>query len=197
MEYPSVGFPLAFRGTSFSQHGLSLHELLTSVSIVGVLSTGAVASMQPLLERERLSSDINRLITHLQFTRSEAIRRSAPVTLCKSSDGETCTRASRWEQGWIVFVDFDDDQQVSEGEPVLRVQQPLSPGHGLTWSAALRRNDAISYQPTGQPQKNGTFVFCGRNGTAKTVIVNFVGRPYVSNRTGSGEKPRCPPPGAA
>jgi type IV fimbrial biogenesis protein FimT len=185
------------RGASASQHGFSLHELLTSVSVVSVLSTGTVAAMQPLLERERLTTEVNQLLTHLNLTRSEAIRRATPVTLCKSVDGVRCTEAGRWEQGWMVFVDSDNDQQIGEDEVVVRVQQSLTPGHTVELRAALARNNSITYQPSGESEKNGTFIFCGRNAAAKTVIVNFVGRARASDRTGSGDKPRCARSGAA
>jgi type IV fimbrial biogenesis protein FimT len=179
------------------QRGLSLHELLTSVSISGALATVAVGGIQPLLERQRLTADVNQLVSQLNLTRSDAVRRATPVTLCKSADGASCTPSSRWEQGWIVFVDKDEDLQVSGDEPVIRVQQSLSTGHTLELRAALGRNDSVTYHPNGQSEKNGTFTLCGRHGAAKTVILNRIGRARVSERTGSGDRPTCPNGGTA
>jgi type IV fimbrial biogenesis protein FimT len=167
-----------------------LYELLTSLTVVSALTTGTVA-MQPLLERERLTTDVNILLTHLSLARSEAIRRATPVTLCKSATGYTCTPDSHWEQGWIVFVDADEDEEVGADETIIRAQQPLSAGHTMNLQAALGRNDALTYHPSGQSARNGTFTLCGRQHTAKTVILNRIGRARVSDRTTSGAKPRC------
>lgn len=173
------------------QRGLSLYDLLTSIGVVGALSVGAVSGLNPMLERQRLSTDLNLLVTHLAFARSEAIRRATPVTVCKSATGAGCTPHSRWEDGWIVFVDANSNERLDAGEPIVRVQESLSAGHTLEFRAALARNDAIRFEPSGRSARNGTFTMCDRRRTAKTVIVNFVGRARVDDRTASGAKPQC------
>ncbi len=183
--------------TSGRQRGYSLYDLLTSIGVVGVLSAGVAGGLDPLLERQRLSTDVNVLVTHLAFARSEAIRRATPVTVCKSASGARCTPDSRWEQGWIVFVDADQDKERGADETVIRVQQALSAGHKLdlrasgVGPAASERNNGFTYYPTGQTPMNGTFTLCDRRGTAKTVILNRVGRARVSDRTSTGSKPQC------
>lgn len=172
------------------QRGASLYELLTSLAVISVLTTSAVA-MQPLLERERLCADINLLLSHLNLARSEALRRATAVTLCKSATGVNCTPDSRWEQGWIVFVDTDEDEALGPEDTIIRVQQSLSAGHRMQWRAALGRNNAVTYQPSGQSARNGTFTLCDRHGTARTVILNRIGRARASDRTVAGAKPPC------
>lgn len=184
---PRAGRPV----TPNRQHGFSLYDLLTSLGVVGVLGVGAIGGLQPMLERQRLSTDVNLLVTHLAFARSEAIRRATPVTVCKSATGEGCNPESRWEEGWIVFVDADGDERLGAGEAIIGVQESLSTGHTLEFRAALARNDAISFHPSGRSARNGTFTICDRRRTAKTVIVNFVGRARVGDRTASGAKPQC------
>lgn len=179
------------RATPRGQRGFSLYDLLTSLGVVGVLGAGAVGGLYPMLERQRLSTDVNLLVTHLAIARSEAIRRATPVTVCKSASGAGCTPDSRWEDGWIVFVDTDHDEALGPNDAIIRVQAGLSAGHTLEFRAALARNDAISFQPSGRSARNGTFTFCDRRRTAKTVIVNFVGRARVADRTASGATPQC------
>jgi Tfp pilus assembly protein FimT len=90
-----------------------------------------------------------------------------------------------------VFVDADRDEELGADELVIRVQQGLSTGHTLEFRAALARNDALTFQSSGQSERNGTFTLCDRHRTAKTVILNRVGRPRVSDRTAAGVKPQC------
>jgi type IV fimbrial biogenesis protein FimT len=173
------------------QRGYSLYDLLTAIGVIGVLGVSAIGGLQPLLERQRLSTDVNLLVTHMTLARSEAIRRAAPVTVCKSAAGAGCTPESRWEQGWIVFVDADGDEELGADEMLIRAQQGLSEGHTLEFRAALGRNNALTYHPSGRSGRNGTFIMCDRRGTAKTVIVNFVGRARVGDRTAAGDQPQC------
>jgi hypothetical protein len=90
-----------------------------------------------------------------------------------------------------VFADADGDEELSANETLIRVQQGLMDGHTLEFRAALARNDALTFHASGRSARNGTFILCDRRGTAKTVIVNFVGRPRVGNRTAAGDKPQC------
>jgi type IV fimbrial biogenesis protein FimT len=173
------------------QRGYSLYDLLTTMGVIGVLGVSAIGGLQPLLERERLSTNVNLLVTHMALARSEAIRCATPVTVCKSATGAGCTPDSHWEQGWIVFADADADEELGADETVIRVQQGLVAGHTLEFRAELARNDALTYHPSGRSTRNGTFTMCDRHGTAKTVIVNFVGRARVGDRTAAGDKPQC------
>ncbi len=68
------------------QSAYSLIELLVTVSILGVLLGVMLPGMNEFLKNERLTTQINSLLSHLQYARSEAILRLQPVTVCASRD---------------------------------------------------------------------------------------------------------------
>lgn len=85
--------------------GFTLIELMVTVAVLAIILAIAVPGFQSFIASSRVTTVTNDFVGALTFTRSEAIRRGARVTLCKSSDGASCTDAGGWQQGWIAFLD--------------------------------------------------------------------------------------------
>ena len=85
--------------------GFTLPELLITLAIVGILLTVGVPSLKTFMQGNQLIASTNELISALHVARSEAIKRNIRVSICESSDGETCATTGSWKSGWIVFVD--------------------------------------------------------------------------------------------
>lgn len=86
--------------------GLTLIELMVTLSVLAILATLAVPSFQRQIAAGKLSDAANEILLATARARTEAIRLGQRVTVCKSSDGATCdTTSAGWETGWITFVD--------------------------------------------------------------------------------------------
>jgi type IV fimbrial biogenesis protein FimT len=77
--------------------GVTLVELLVSLVLVVILLMIAIPSYQSITTSSRMTSEINGLVTHLQFARSEAVKRGESVTV-------TSNNGINWEGGWTVIV---------------------------------------------------------------------------------------------
>ena len=94
--------------------------------------------------------------------RTEAVRRSHRVSLCKSLDRHHCADQSHWEEGFVVFVDANRNGQVDDDEPVLETEG-MAP-RGITISANRPVDDYVSYTNLSQARmlngalQMGTFV---------------------------------------
>ena len=139
--------------------GYSMTEVLTTLAVVGVVVSNGVPAMQNLVHEQRLTTQVNQLFTDLHLARSESIKRGVPVVLCKSGDGVACSTTADWQNGWLVFVDSDDDSTVDANEPVIRVQQALGAGTTLRFGTSYRALRHVSSNRTAAAQ-NGTFTFC-------------------------------------
>jgi type IV fimbrial biogenesis protein FimT len=110
-----------------TQHGLSMIELISVVSIVGILLVIGVPSYRYVITSNRVSAEVNGLLMDMQFARSEAIKEGRTVTVCTSANGTSCANSNVWQNGWIVFMDINNNAAVDgANEVVLRIQ----PGFG-------------------------------------------------------------------
>lgn len=102
---------------------MSLIEILVVVAIVAVLTGLAGPSFVSTTQRFRSLGEANSFAGDLQFARTEAIKQGQPVTVCASLNGTSCSTASIWETGWIIFSDPNADQMIC-ATCKLRVQKP-------------------------------------------------------------------------
>jgi len=127
--------------------GFTLVELMVSLAVLAILLALAVPSFQNATLGARLSGYANDLLASTQLARSEAIKRNAPVTLCRSTDGTTCATTGSWHVGWIV--------RLADGT-VLQRQQPLPSEFRITQGTF----GAITFPATVAGVTPATFTVC-------------------------------------
>lgn len=88
------------------QRGLTLMELLVTMTIAGILVAIAVPSFTWMIQNNRAATQVNQFVTGLSRARNEAIRSGVSVTLCRSADQSTCGGGNGWETGWIIFPEY-------------------------------------------------------------------------------------------
>ena len=125
--------------------GLVLLELLIAVAVLAVLAAVAVPSFAALSERMKLRTAVDALTSSLYAARAEAYKRGGHVTVARNTGAAGCEAGggpARWDCGWTVFADADEDGTRDPGdEPILSGQPP--PGIHVTQSsgrAALKLN---------------------------------------------------------
>lgn len=171
--------------------GTTLMELLTTLSIVAVLATLMAPSIRTLQLDGRRTVAVNGFLHGLFLARSEAIKRSMVVSVCRSGDGLRCNYgAADWSVGWIVFVNSDrDDPPQRDPTEELIVSAGAWPGGSI-----ISNRPAYSFRPVIQAVVNGTIVFCDMRGSpqARAIIISYTGRPRVAHRDAAGKPLRCP-----
>lgn len=179
--------------TQIHQTGFSLLELMVTVAVLAITVTIALPSFTSTIQNNRLSTQANQFIAALQLTRSSAISRNQRITLCKSSDGSSCTTNGDWTQGWIIFVDNNSDATLDIGEELLRVQTSLDGNTTLNGETDVA--DYISYVASGASQltngdiQQGSLALCDERGfvsQSKGININSTGRPRTSEASSIG-----------
>ena len=187
--------PASYRNTPPSRgQGFTLVELVTTLAVAGILLSLAVPSFSQFVKNNRLITQANDFVTALNVARSEAIRRGNRVTLCKSSNQVSCAGAGSWDQGWIIFVDVNDDGIVSNpATDVFRVHGGLGGNTTLKGDAVLA--DYVSYVSSGATQQiggtpsdtqSGMLVLCDDRGfisNAKGIQISATGRVSAASAT--------------
>lgn len=172
--------------------GVTLLELLISMSVVAILGALAAPSFFGLLHDASRTAAVNDFFHALFLARSEAVRRGRVVSVCRSEDRESCAGAGApWTVGWIVFVNEDrDDPPVRDaGEHLIAAYAGWQRGR-ITSNRA-----AYSYRPYEHAVINGSIVFCDPRGSqhARAIIISHTGRARVSRLDASGKALRCAP----
>lgn len=172
-------------GGALRARGWTVVELVTVLAVVVVLAAAAAPAFHDLIRSQRASATSSAILAHLVLARSEAIKRSGRVVLCKSSNGETCASSGGWEQGWLVFHDLNGDAELGVGEAIVAKAGPLSPGVTLRGNSPVSRY--VSYDATGATRmvsgafQAGTLTVCVRDGPSagRQLVINAAGRVRV------------------
>jgi type IV fimbrial biogenesis protein FimT len=181
--------------------GMSIIELMLTISIVAVLAGLAVPSFTNVIQNSRVRSQASDLMANLAIARAEAAKRGMRVTMCPSTTYNSATPAcntgtlgTAWGQGYIVFADVNADGAFNAGSDVLiMVSEALSGNNTLTsanftnnpvntlqfrpsGSTNLPANGCTLCTPTGGP--GGTFKLCdSRTGNfGRLITVAVTGR---------------------
>jgi len=166
--------------------GFTLIELMVTLTVAAIILTIAIPSFRNVILNNRLVTQANELITGINLTRSEAIKRGRSVTICAANAGLTdCAASTDWAtNGWIVFVDVDGDSTVDVGDTIIRVWE------GLIESNLTSTVNSVVYRSTGMTSlaAGATAAFtlqitgCPVT-TARSITVLSTGRPNVSSAT--------------
>ena len=183
--------PLQSASPSRSSGGFTLLELVISVSILAILGGLAAPVFTGMWLNAQRTTAVNGFVRSVFLARITAAQSGRTVTICRSTDAQTCSHATDdWQAGWIVFVDSDDDRPPARDpqEKVIDVFQAWRGGN------ITSNRTSYSFRPHIHRVVNGAIVFCDRRGSsqARAVIINSAGRPRVSSRDSSNRPLRCP-----
>lgn len=168
------------------QRGMTLVQLLIGLAMMGILIAQAMPDMLSWLARYRLSAQASSFSTALYYARSEAVTRGIRVTVCASSTttatSPSCSGASGWGTGWLVFADntqvVGNVAGVLDGTDLaLRIGEPLqsamvaSSVSAPAWVSFTADGYAVSPNGAGF----GPLTICQRT-FGQQISVNQVGR---------------------
>ena len=165
----------------------TLIELLVVLAISAILVAIAVPSFDQTVKRNSVRGLQKSYLGALSYARGEAVARNKLVSICPSSDAETC--GASWSGGWLVFIDNGDGANFGngvydapqeqllrvneyEGRSTVRVQDPDDGFNAL---------DRISWTFRGFTQDNirALIVVCDRDNdaaSARALLVERSGR---------------------
>jgi type IV fimbrial biogenesis protein FimT len=166
------------------ESGFTLVELMVGIVIMSILLGLAMPSFRNFVLTSRISAQVNDFTGAINLARSEAVKRNAGMTVCRSADGSTCsTSGVDWAVGWLVFADANFNGQVDAGEEIVRVF-PAMPNLSAVGGGSMAKTIVFSGIGHAVPTfTGGTVSVCPSDGSnaglCRTVCVNSQGRPRV------------------
>jgi type IV fimbrial biogenesis protein FimT len=146
--------------------GFTLIEMLTVLTVVGILAMTAAPSFSPLIASKRAEAAATDLYVALVTARGEATKRNADATLAPNTGG--------WQLGWQVSV-IDP----SDSSRTLTIDD-----HPVTNGVTVSGPASVVYQSSGRVQgdSNAAFVVTAVHGSSteqRWVCVDLGGRPLA------------------
>ena len=179
--------------------GFTLIELMIGIALAAIIVSMAAPSFNSAMKNNKIVAETNELIADINFARSEAVKRSTPVVLCRSASPShttpTCSgNASNWSSGWLVFADTDADNDYDSAKDILiRIGNPSD--KSVTIKSNNTADQELVYNPDGTTKTAGNvavFAICDDRGKnqGRQVQVSATGRPrLVAPVTNSCDNP--------
>jgi len=162
--------------------GITLIELMVSVSITSLLTTIALPNFNDFIVRLRVDNEISRLGRLLLTARNHSINSQDNVIICPLDNSSICT--SNWHEELSVFVDSNGNQKFDSADNELLIAQksPIKTGDILSYA---KNRTKITYQATGHlfGLSNGTWRYCpkGHKDKSRAIVIARSGRFYATS----------------
>ena len=157
--------------------GFTLTEFIITLALAGIFITLAVPGYYSLIQNNKVVSMINNLSAGLSYARMESIKRGVRVSVCSAANSSltSCGTAAQWLQGWIVFLDADNNNLVDSSNNLVKINAALPAGTIITASSSIISYDGSGFITTGPFTMNISATGCtGKN--ARILSVSTTGR---------------------
>lgn len=158
------------------QKGFNLAEMMTTLAITSILSATAVPAFDGVIERSQLDAAKSEMSSSLALARSEAINRNINTAICTSA-GSTCDNSISWTEGWIVFVDENNNGTRDNAEELLYVNQL---GLGKVRVVSNTQVSNVRFRSDGSVINSGSIDVCAGSDNGLNIAITPIGRTYSS-----------------
>ena len=169
--------------------GFTLIEVMVAVAIAAIVLSIGVPSFAQMVKNGRIASTASCLTGALYTARSEAVKRSASVTVCPLDDAEGAQNCgSDWGKGMLVFTegnsaattpdlieaDVDSDSTVLRACPAPNENLTiLAKGSTDRTASSVSARKFIRYSRDGSSNWNlGSFTICDERSSDKWKALN-------------------------
>jgi type IV fimbrial biogenesis protein FimT len=178
------------RKSPIAHRGFTMIELLVTIAVAAILTALAVPSFNSFVLNDRDIGQANSLVTSFNYARSEAVKQDLPagITVCPSSDGNTCSGTAAWSGGWIVWDQNPADAPLQTVPAFGGSNRLTATGGGAT---------GVQFRSSGMVNAPLTITICDARGAsfARDVEVNATGRVAATQNLGqsvAGTALTCP-----
>jgi len=121
--------------------GFTLIDLLTTLAILSILLAFGLPSFTTQIQNTRVKTAAISLLEAIDLTRTKAVFSNSRATIAKQT---------KWEDGWEVFIDKDNDGARDQDEDVLQLHEKLN---GIKIISDSKLENYVSYIGTGEGRR--------------------------------------------
>lgn len=141
-----------------NRNGFTLIDLITTLSVASILLAVGLPNFNTQLQQARVKTATHQLLEAIALTRTQAVMSSKRTTISKQNN---------WNEGWIIFIDTDNDGKHDADEKLIHTQEKLK---DIKIIANKPVANNVSYIGTGESRnasgtngggfQAGTFTIC-------------------------------------
>lgn len=166
--------------------GLTLVEVMVALVVATSILVIGIPAFNGLMSSNMMTGYANLLVGDLRYARNSAVDASH-VTVCASNSDQTACSGTDWSNGWLVFEDDDQGDDLDGGETILRSRSIPSDERGnLVFDAGAP--STIRFDTEGNNVTGASLSLSFKRsdciGTqARTITISVIGRPSVGHIT--------------
>lgn len=172
------------QGFTGYQLGVTLLEMMIVLALVAILVGMAAPNAMGIVDKHRITAQLNYMSSVLQYTRHHAIDKHLVATLCPSSDLQTCD-TSNWNLPKILFADTNHNDMRDGNETLIHATPKMPKGVFMRGPKNL-----IRFYEDGTIGTPATLFICPENAQQKlnrALFVSLQGRVRPSQDTNHDE----------
>jgi type IV fimbrial biogenesis protein FimT len=156
-------------------NGLTLIELLTSITLLIILASFTWPNLQYLVRKYQSQAAVSTLKKAFIHGRIKAVQLESNITICPIRQNQCI---NDWSLPIATFTDLNSNQIMDFNEPLHhKAQSNSTAGY---WQKKRNKVPFVRFNPRGHAFSSATtFLYCPRSGTlenAKQLIISFQGR---------------------
>lgn len=161
--------------------GFTLIELIATISVAAIFIVAAVPSYYALIQNNKVVSVANRLSAGFNFARIEAVKRGVRVSVCPAANSAftACGTSAQWPQGWIIFVDRDNNNAIETSNDLVKIAEALPSGTQITANTNIVSYDSAGFITSSPLSMSLRAAGCTAN-NARTINISTSGRLSVA-----------------
>jgi type IV fimbrial biogenesis protein FimT len=158
-----------------ASHGLTALDLVITLAIIALGMATALPALKEFSLNQRMKSSLATVHAGLALARNEAINHSGRVVMCPAINGDECGDVGEWHEGWIIFLDRNDDREHQPDEALLGTGMKIDHHRILS---SKHRTRLRFYANGTAPGSNANLTFCDARGAeaARQVSLSASGR---------------------
>jgi len=177
------------------QRGFTLVELMYTIAVAAIVLGIGIPAFTETIRAGRMTTSVNTAVTAMHVARSEAVKRRARVTLCRSTTAAT-PACDDTGFGYMVFVNAADDQSFDAADTLIKAGPWLSDGITVEYDGLP---SYVSYAASGFTRAigggtlAGNIVVCDDRGdrAARVISLAATGRPQARAHADVPGVPSC------
>ena len=154
----------------------TLTELAITILVLSILVTLALPYYHEMKANQERRTIFRQLIANIQLAKQHAAIHHTNVVMCSSENMQSC-KEEMWEQGFILFLDSNQNRQLDLNE-ILVSQERTDLSYGtLNWRGTLHFPSLNFMAEHGLPiGSNGSFYYCSSTVKHMKIILNKMGQ---------------------